>query len=208
MPKKQWLNRRASVAAAVIVLLVSVIVGGWVYVDRTSKAVFVAGALPRIEEMATKQQYVPAFQLANEVERAGGADLLTKAVREVYSREVSIQSEPPQAVVALRAYGTEGALLQRGNTPLEKIRVPRGLIEFQVTLAGYRQSTFVTFAGTGQQFRFTLQAEASPDADMVPVSAGNVQLPTVQWVQPAPKVTLPRFLIDRTEVSNRDYARF
>ena len=208
VPKKTWLNRRAGIAVSGIVLLASVIAGGWVYVDRNSKAVFVAGALPRIEEMVTKRQYLPAFQLANEVERAGGADILTKVLRDEYSREVSIQSDPPQAVVALRAYGSEAALLQLGATPLEKIRVPRGLIEFQVTLAGYRPSTLVTFAGTGQQFRFALLAETSPDADMVPVSAGDVQLPTVQWVQPASKVTLPRFLIDRTEVSNRDYARF
>lgn len=208
VPKRTWLNRRTGVAAGAIVLLASVIAGGWVYVDRNNKAVFVAAALPRIEEMATKQQYVPAFQLANEVERAGGAELLTKAVREVYSREVNIQSEPPQAAVAFRAYGAELALLQLGATPLEKIRVPRGLIEFQVTLAGYRPSTFVTFAETGQQFHFALLAENSPDADMVPVSGGDVRLSTVQWVRPAPKVTLPRFLMDRTEVSNRDYARF
>ena len=70
------------------------------------------------------------------------------------------------------------------------------------------QEKFSYKPGTGQQFRFTLLAETSPDADMVPVSAGDLRLSTVEWVQPAPKVTLPRFLIDRTEVSNRDYARF
>jgi formylglycine-generating enzyme required for sulfatase activity/dienelactone hydrolase len=181
--------------------------GLWTVMERNRKAVFIADALPRIEAMADRQQFAGAFQLARDVEKAGGGDLLTPARRDSFSREVSLQSDPVGAAVSYRLHGME-AWQEAGTTPVASLRVPRGFIQWRATLAGHNQANRLLFPQPAQKIEFTLIAENSPDASMVPVVGGQVRLRNVDGLKTAEVVAVPPFLIDRTEVSNRNFARF
>ena len=200
-------GRRATVAAGICAFIAFLIAGGWYYIERHRKAVLVADAIPRIDALAERQKYMEAFLLAREAEAAGGGDALTQAQRDTFSREVSVQSEPPGAAIAFRLY-IGGSWQELGAAPLAKIRVPRGLVEWRATLAGYKPASQSQYPQRGELIELVLPAENSPDGDMVTVNSGEVAVRNVYAVKTEEKVKLPRFLIDRTEVSNREYLRF
>jgi len=200
--------RRALWSGAAIALLLVVGAAGWWLIEKNRRAVFIAGALPKLEELSRTTKYIAAYGLAREVEQAGGANALTPAVREGYSREVSVQSTPVGAEIAIKPYAVDGEWITLGRAPLDKIRVPRGPLQWQVTLEGHRPASIVRFAGVGQQFNFQLLANSAPDADMVGVSGGQADPWALTNLVRMPAVKLSPFLIDRTEVSNREFARF
>ena len=205
MLRRRW--RRVNVAAILIAVVATGAVGWWL-TDKNRQAVFIAGALPKIEELARTTRYTAAFGLAREVEAGGGADALTPALREGYSREVSVQSQPVGAEIAVKPFAAEGEWITLGRTPLDKVRVPRGPMQWRATLAGHRAASIVKFATTGQQFNFQLPANSAPDADMVSVSGGQSDPWALIGLVRVPAIKLSPFLMDRTEVSNREFARF
>lgn len=209
-PPVQQSRPRRLLAATAIVLLVAAAVAAWVVVDRSRKAAIVAQGVTQIESLSRKSQFFSAFQLARDVERAGGADALTDPLKHEYSRHVDVQSMPPGAMISLRPYRTGANAdewLELGSAPLKKIRVPRGPMEWRATLAGHATSTQMRFAGEGDQISFTfLPADAS--TTMVPVSGGDMEVGRLATLLLAPKVKLEPYLIDRTEVTNREYAQF
>ena len=201
-------RRKPVVMAAILFAVLAVLIaGGWYYIDRNRKAVFVAEAIPRIEALADRQKFVEAFQLAREAEQAGAGEALTKARRDAFSREVNVQSEPEGASISFRLYGTE-AWQEVGRAPLTKMRIPRAFLEWRAALPGHKPAGVSLFAQPDHKLQFTLLAEKSPDADMVSVSAGVVRLRNTYGLKTEDKIPLPRFLIDRTEVSNREFLRF
>lgn len=193
--------------AGIGLALVVIAAGLWTVMERNRKAVFIADAKPRIEALADRQQFAAAFQLAREVEQAGGGDQLTTAKRDAFSREVSLKSEPAGALISYRLHGTE-AWQEAGTAPVANLRVPRGFIQWRAALAGHNPAHRLMFTQPAQKIAFTLIAENSPDAGMVPVSDGKVRLRNVAGLKTAEVVAVPPFLIDRTEVSNREFARF
>jgi len=197
--------------AIVVVLLAAAAVAGWVVVDRSRKAAFVAQSLPKIESLSRNSEYFAAFQVGRDVEHAGGADRLTDAVRDFYSRPVDVQSEPPGATISLRPYGadtSQEAWFELGRAPMPKIRVPRGVLEWRATLPGRTTLTHMQITYRGEHFSFTFLAADSKDTTMVPVSGGEMEVGALPGLLLTPKVKLDPYLIDRTEVTNREYAQF
>jgi hypothetical protein len=90
--------------------------------DRERRQRFVAEGVSRLADLGRSAKFMEAFLLAREIEAAGGADNLTQAVRNGYSRAVHVTSTPPGAKIELRPYDPhkdDGAWHRSGSAPLD-----------------------------------------------------------------------------------------
>ena len=189
------------------VALVVVLLGaGWMLIQRNRALALQADALPRLAQLALERKYVEAFDLAREVERVAGPGAVADEMWDSISRTVSVTSEPPKASVTVQPFGSELEPRMLGETPLTNIRVPRGPMHWRVQREGYVQAEFVSIYGPTEPF--VLLAESDRDLDMVRVPGGEVELWALGSVRPEPSMQIGPFLIDRHEVSNRDYSAF
>jgi class 3 adenylate cyclase/poly(3-hydroxybutyrate) depolymerase len=203
---KRWVQP-TGIAVAVTLAIVLTAYAAWAFIDRGQRAAFVAQTLPQIEKLARESKFSQAFKLAREVQSAGGAGAVSEEVWKSMSREVSVNSQPEKAVVSFRQFGSQDDWIELGATPLRKARVPNGPLHWRARLEKYRPANFITQA-PGTDLKFELRGEDAPDADMVLVPAGDMQLWSLGDVVIQPKVALGAFLIDRTEVTNQEFARF
>ena len=202
-------SRRALVLSSIgLLLMLAASVFGWKLIEQNRNSSFVAAALPRIENLAREGKYVPAFQLAREVMEKGGGESLTVESWERFTRTISITSQPDMAQVAFRPFGTEGEWTAMGTTPLEKVRVPRGPLVWRAQRAGHQSAEQVFTAAPAAKLNLALMAEGAADKDMILVSGADVRLWVMVGVQLTKIVPIAPFLIDRTETTNKEFAKF
>ena len=202
--------RQSAALAAIGIALVFILVVGFMAFDRERKARFVSESLTRMAELSRKEQFTDALLIAQEITRAGGQEKLTATLQDEYSRSVNVTSTPPGAKLELRPYDpqkSDGAWLPIGTAPLDKVRVPRGAMEWRATLPDGASHLLVTAATPNKQIAFAPMHDGI-DGSMVPVPEGTIDVGTVIGLQTAQGVKLAAFSIDRLEVRNRDFARF
>jgi formylglycine-generating enzyme required for sulfatase activity/dienelactone hydrolase len=204
-------QRPRALVGAIAVTVVAAVFGSWVVIDHNRKAAFVTQSLAQIESLSRSGKYFAAFQLARDIERAGGADALTDQLKDAYSRPVNVVSTPPGATLSLRPYriGTEDPeWIELGISPLEKFRVPRGPMQWRATMPGYASASQLAVALPNKRMSFVLLRADPKDSGMVQVNGGAMEIGGLPGLRLAEKVTLAPYLIDRTEVTNREYAQF
>jgi len=197
-----------AVIAAISIIVVAAI--AWFVIDHQRKAKLVDEGLPRVAELSRGGKFMEAFLLAREIETAGAADQLSSALRNEYSRVVNVASTPPGAKIELRAYDAkkgDGAWVMMGKAPLEKVPVPRGVMEWRATLPDGATHLLVQAATPNMAFAFNPKKEGA-DGGEVPVKEGTISIGGLIGLKVAQEVKLDAFAIDRLEVRNRDYARF
>jgi formylglycine-generating enzyme required for sulfatase activity/dienelactone hydrolase len=199
--------RPGLLATSGLALAAVIAVPAWTAVKRSRDAAFVAQALPRIEQLAREGSYPAAVELARQVERVGGTGAVSAELWGSAANEVSVESQPAGASVEYRRFPTQDPWTDLGTTPLAKVRVPRGPLHWRARKPGRQPADFVT-ATPGQALRFELRGDADPDREMVHVPGGDFRLWALGTVRAEPTVNLQPFLIDRREVTNREYARF
>ena len=198
---------RPRVTVAAVVCLSAAALLGWGAVSRSRRAVFVAESLPRIEALAGEFRYQAAFELASAVEREA-AGSVPDALWESITSRVSVASEPAGATVTLRPVDSAStSTIALGGTPLARVRVPRGPFRWRVEHPGYVPADLVTEAASGS-LRFDLRPEDGPDRDMIRIPGGDVRLWALGGVKAESSVTIGAYLIDRHEVTNRQFAGF
>jgi cephalosporin-C deacetylase-like acetyl esterase len=197
---------RLPVIAAVAVLAVVLLFAGWFLMQRNRALQMQAEALPRLERLALQRQYVEAFQLATELERVSGEGTVGEESWNQFARTVSVTSEPPGATVSVRPFGTELEPRVLGRTPLEGIRVPKGPLQWSLQNEGFLEAELVS--PYGPEASFVLMPESDRGLDMVRVPSAEVNLWAMGTVAPEANLEIGPYLIDRHEVSNRQYAEF
>ena len=211
LPHPEKSSRARLLVGALVVAVLAALSGGWVVLDRNRKAAFVAESINKIESLSRSTKYFEAFQLARQVERAGGDTSLSEAIQNSYSRAINIQSTPAGASISIRPFGEtskDAAWIELGTTPMEKLRVPRGAMEWRATLAGHATEYQTGFAATNKQVSIALWPPGASEAAMVPVRGGAFEWGALPGLGLAEKVSLAPYLIDREELTNRDYAKF
>ena len=201
---------RLAQASILIPVAIGIAIAGyaaWAGVSSSRRAVFVAESIPRIESLARDGKFFEAFELARAVEQQGAEGAVSEELWELASTRVSVISEPAGATVTMKPFGHEGNPLALGTTPIEPARVPRGAFHWRAELAGYLPADFVT-GSPPEALRFDLRPENSADRDMVRVPGGAIRLWALGGVRAIETVTLTPFLIDRREVTNREFAGF
>ena len=203
--------RTRVIAALATLVAIACAATAWFVVDHNRKQTFIAQSLTNIESLARSTKYMEAYRLAIEVERAGGAALLTEEIRESYSRAIDVTSTPEGAAIAIRQYrpdASEQTWIDLGASPMTKVRVPRGVLEWRATLPQKPAHTMTAQTTDSRSLVFSLPASDTKGADMVPVPAGETSIGGIYGLIAAQNVKLNAFAIDRTEVTNRQFADF
>ena len=183
----------------------------WFVVDHNRKQAFIAQSLTSIEALSRSTKYMEAYRLARDVERAGGAALLTDAIRKNYSRPVDVTSTPEGAAISFREYrpqANDEAWIDLGTAPMTGVLVPGGVLEWRASMPHKVSHTLVA---AGSKLVFSLPAidtKDAKDAGMLPVPEGEINIGGMTGLKVAQEVKLKPFAIDRTEVTNRQYASF
>jgi formylglycine-generating enzyme required for sulfatase activity len=198
------------IAGAIVLVAIACVAIG-VAIQSHRKERFVGESVAQIEALARSQKFIAAWQLAREVERAGGASSLTEVLKDQYTRVIDIDSTPANAAIAFRAYridAKDGDWIDFGTTPMARVRVPRGVLEWRATLSG-RDPRLLTAGSTKhKRIAFSIPAAEDKDREMVLVPGGEISIGGLTGLKVAQEVKLAPYSIDRTEVTNREYARF
>jgi serine/threonine-protein kinase len=171
-------------------------------------------AMPQILALAEAGSWEPAYQLARRVERILPGDSLFNALRPRFARRVTIHTVPAGAAVWRKDYtASDTTWLLLGRTPLDSALIaingggggPLNANRLRIEAPGYRTLDLV-----GLPFRDSVIRLDRDDAiprEMVRVEGGKLGVEYPGFEQIAP-VQLGDYLMDRLEVTNRDYKRF
>ncbi len=164
-------------------------------------------ALPAIMDLIQKESYLEAFNEATQAEKIIPHDSTLAKLWPEMSREVTIETEPAGADVFLKDYkAADGGWEHLGKSPLQNVRIPLGYFRWKIEKQGYRMAE-AAGSLSGGSWRLSLAQEESLPAGMVRVRGGNVQV-RLAVIGYLPVVELEDFLIDKYEVTNRQFKEF
>jgi serine/threonine protein kinase/formylglycine-generating enzyme required for sulfatase activity/predicted esterase len=207
----------------VIIVLIVALAGIWFY-RRSVRLKWAKDAVARVERLAQAQQHFAAYDLALEAQRSLPHDETIARLMPVISDRITVVSQPPGAKVFLRRFLPDGSGESSprqlvGVTPLNDLRVARGEYILYLEKDGHAHfkrtiSSKLSPWGTAMLppdeptkiDQRLVEAEKLPDR-MAFVPGGTYKL--AGWDKPIMKsVRLDDYLIDKYEVTNREYKEF
>jgi len=216
-PRPAW--RRLSLIVATAAILGAMVLAAWAYLQRAStvRAAREQG-LPDLARLVDREQFSVAFALARRIEPYVGNDREWQRLFQSASRTIAIDSVPQGAAVYYRPYAQEREPWQRlGQTPIRRLSIPRGLLEWRIEKAGFvpvedvgllpRYITLLRF-GSDVPYTYVLDTPDRRPPGMVRASPRGPQLLAIAGLEHIPPFELQDFWIDRTEVTNCDFKRF
>jgi formylglycine-generating enzyme required for sulfatase activity/dienelactone hydrolase/predicted Ser/Thr protein kinase len=200
--------KRPIVAVPFVIVLIALVLLAFLFFNRMNKISWAREqAVPEILRLADLQEYQAAFDLALKAEKyISGEPILANAWPK-FSRTVSIRTEPPGSSVYLKDYSAvEREWQPCGQTPIDHLRVPRGRYRLKMAREGFAESVtaFIPEDGTVD---FTLAKEDDSLAGMVFVKGGAYSCEN-NGLDHLPEVELVDFLVDKFEVTNKEFMRF
>jgi DNA-binding winged helix-turn-helix (wHTH) protein/dienelactone hydrolase len=227
----KWLTRpRVLIPALIVVAVVGVVLGRWLH--HQSKVSWARRtAIPEIARLIEAGEGFDAFTLAEEAKRYVDSDPVLDGLFDQVCGLNTIVTDPPGATVAYKGYSdVDGAWTELGETPLQDVRLPQAWLRFRIEKDGYRtrevarhpfRSDIAAEAleeasemGLGYaddssfSFTFTLDVEGKTPEGMVAVDPGTYSEIQLSAFPRFASVDLDRYLIDRTEVTNREFKEF
>ena len=204
--------RRAALLGGAVLALAAVVVLGSLYVRREARVRWARDvAFPRLSELIELNRYPEAMALAEEVQQVLPDDPKLRKLFPDFSRLYGVETTPPGATVEVKPYAAPDTAWRRlGVTPVRGVRLPYGFHLWRVTLPGYETviSAYPSvYAPPEVTLKLALDRTGSIPPDMVRVPGKSVGLP-IPGIDHLPEVVLGDYLIDRTEVTNRQFKRF
>ena len=214
MPPKAVGSRRKRVAVFVgslfVLLLIFVV---WRVVSTFRSGWSKDTAIAEIEELVSKDNYAEAFILASEAEGYIPNDPALGDLWQKLSDRISIISTPLGADVYIRGYSAEREAWQHiGKTPLDEVRIPKGVLQWKIESSGYEIfETVATFLYPPTKEIKTLRFVLEEEGTVLP---GMLSIPEKELFVgfngfPASKSYLASaYWIDRYEVTNESFKQF
>ncbi len=206
--------------AALITLLTLAALVGWLWNQSQQRRWALEEALPEIERLAGEQDREAAFELATRATPfLQGTSHFEELLNDI-SAELSIETSPPGTEVYYKPYSrVDGEWTLLGESPLSNLRLANVYTQWRVQKPNFvtihravlPRALYNTFpdsdAGPAQLVRIQLrdQSEIPGDMTLVPAGPVNVDLAGLDHLR---RIPLPEFLIDRYEVTNREFATF
>ncbi len=204
-------RRTRAMAVATTVALTAVAVLGFLFVrDRRARWVQDT-ALPEIARLVEADELDSAFALAERAESRAPGDSALAAVWGDIALTQTFLSEPAGATVTRAAVNDTTRWVPVGITPTAPVRIPRNAWFYRYQLAGHRPVT-VMGARVGGSYApipspVALQKSSDRDSSMV-LLRGRGLVSTLYGVLSTDSLNLSDFLMDRFEVTNRQYKAF
>jgi formylglycine-generating enzyme required for sulfatase activity len=213
------LLRKPLVAIPAATLLLAGLAGAGLAARRMNNARWARNeALPEIRRLIAADDLAKGFKVAEEAERFLPGDPALAQLWPQISADGSLVTVPPGADVFAQEYTTTDDTWRfLGKTPLNNVRLPRTVLRFKVQKDGYETQTLASpnpgalLARQFNSFNITpidiplVPKGTAPDMVSIPGGTGPVTLTGFNLVAP---VTLDHFLIDRHEVTNKEYKQF
>ncbi len=169
--------------------------------------------LPGVIALADRGLYAEAVALAERIEAIVPTDARLAALWPGMSRLFDVETIPAGAEVHVREYSSpETAWRYLGHSPIQGRRLPLGMYCWKVQKDGF--ATVVRAHGWMRpvgEMRVALNVRLD-DAAIVPAGTvrvdGGMTLAQFPGLDHLPPLRLGEYLIDRTEVTNREFKRF
>ncbi len=220
------ISNNAWVAIGAAIILAGV-VAVWFWHRSSRERWALQTAMPEISQLIDAGEYVKAAALTREARAALPKDPTLEKLWMRATGEVSVASDPSDAVVSIRPYrGDPNAWETLGKTPLQKVRLPREAYVWRLVKPGFASVFFIAeplgppppgfplrpninmmyLNAPDISMVLKLRHEASVPPEMVVVPGGTIGL---GWpLSQAPAAQIDDFLIDRHEVTNEEYKKF
>ncbi|PYQ31422.1 MAG: hypothetical protein DMF57_14785 [Acidobacteria bacterium] len=205
------------IKVAVAVLVVAILAAGVWLAMRAKRQHSAEESIKTAEGLLAQKKLPEAYETAiSAASILPGNDRLRDVISQT-SDPMTIESDPPGATVFLQRFKGPEERVRVGTTPLTTPRLPKA--DYVVTLEkqGYAPMTrpvsmtpfyySVPVPQTPPKLRVKLLEGGKVPPGMVFVAGGDYRL--AGWARPSDRVVdLRDFLIDRYEVSNRDFEEF
>jgi dienelactone hydrolase len=206
--------RNVGIGAVGAMAVWGIAVTGWLLFgqDEPSEGEVLA-EVEQIERLVAGSEFSQAYQRVADLDGRIRDDSLREELWAKVSRPVTFVTEPPGATVSRRDYApAHSEWEQLGTAPVEVERFPLGESRVRFELDGYRTREFALPSGLFAELGpVELYGDESLPPGMIPVhaSAGSDAYGLfAPGLEQAPNLVLGEFLMDRTEVTNRQYAEF
>ena len=194
------LLRRPVVMGTALLVILAIAAGGWRWRVVTSRVRWAHTiAAPEVQRLFYHGDYGEAFLLARQALAADPDDPHLQQLWVDVSVPAVMTTDPAGADVVVAGYRTPSAWFSLGRTPINDVRIPRGLIRMRLSKPGF-QPIEATLSPPLQRFRLD-PVDAVPPG-MVRVLAGR------DAVRFGKVGDLEDFWIDRFEVTNRQFKEF
>jgi len=191
-----------------------VAVTGWLLIgqDEPSEGEVLA-EIQEIDQLVAGSEYAQAYDRVAELDSRVRDDSLRESLWTRVAVALTLETDPPGALVSRRDYApAEAAWEELGTTPVDIERFPFGQSRVRFELEGYRTREIADGADwLARMPPIELRPEKAVPEEMVPVNASSGSDAYglfAPGLEQAPNVSLGEFLIDKLEVTNREYAAF
>ena len=204
--------------AVAAVVVIAIALGGVAWSRSREKQRWVReDALPQLQAVVDGIQGLQegreswdAYVLARKIEEVAPQEPLVESLRKKFSKEIAITSDPGGASLYARYYDEPDATpILIGTTPLDKVWYPLGFTRVRLELPGKAPIDDViwnlSLAGTSWNYTFHAPGEIPEDKSWIPPQTTPLFIPGLDDLAEEPTKT---FLMDRHEVTNRQYKQF
>jgi serine/threonine protein kinase/formylglycine-generating enzyme required for sulfatase activity/dienelactone hydrolase len=216
---------RVLIPALIALGVVAMLVGRWLH--RQSRVEWAHEvAIPEIGRLVDQGEFIGAFALVRRAERFVPSSPILADLRDRMSNTVAIRTEPEGATILYKEYSdVDGEWTSLGQTPLEEVRLPVGVFRIRIEAVGNEPREVVRrviapmYESMWQRhglnlaadplwnFEFVLDPQGSLPDGMIAVEGGTYLSTPISGLR-LESTTVGRFLIDRTEVTNRQFQEF
>jgi len=171
-------------------------------------------AIPQLLALGDRGQWDSAYTLARQVEALNPDDSLFRALRPRFARRMTLHTGPPGATVWRKEYAApDSTWIKLGLTPLDSVLLSlsgtgtlfQNTNRLRIEAPGYRTLELIGMPFTDSVL--TLEPDSTLPPEMVRIAGGDVrvQYPGFDHVK---AVRLGNYLMDRFEVTNREFKAF
>ena len=168
-------------------------------------------AIPRIKQYADLAQFDSAWMLARRATEILPNDSTLASLWPRFARKAVFHSVPEGAAVYRAGFADTMHWVLIGTTPADSVWVPTQMGRVRVEKAGYRTQYGLMSTGSGllgtASRTYMLDAVTAPDSDMAHIAGGRFGVFLV-GLDLTRELTLGDYLIDKREVTNRQYKAF
>jgi formylglycine-generating enzyme required for sulfatase activity/dienelactone hydrolase/predicted Ser/Thr protein kinase len=170
------------------------------------------GALPEIQRLIDRDDYVAAAALGSKIESTLRDDPALAALWPRMTEIGSVRTDPGGADVAIRDPELHTDWRTLGGTPIDGARIPRGVLRWRFQKAGFDTVELIGNV-TGRAVvgalstSIPLTATGSVPPEMVRIPEGPLAL-TLTGYDYNKTIPSAAYLLDRFEVTNKDYKVF